>query len=287
MSQKTIYAGAHQYSIESQDGEAISRQELIKAVPVIGNDGSNHNMTKRYVPISTLELIDIMEQSNFGVVSAFQTKPHDRPNNHNQLQHARHCVRFRNPELSYLFNNEEQYEIVVLNSFNGQTRLEVSTGVFRPVCSNGMVVGDTCTGTAIRHLGEKSDIMAEVKRIVDNAPEVAEVVSRMKGTFIAGNRQRDLAKEIATIRFGEDEIERINFQDMLKPIRSQDNGDDIWTVFNRLQEKVIKGGIIRSIGQPVEGSPSQRTSSRLKNPIEIIRVNRRIWDAAEGFLEPA
>ena len=285
MSTKTIYAGAHQHSIESVNGEFITREALVKAVPVIGNDGTNHNMTDRYIPISTMELIDILEEAGFGVVSAFQSKPHTRPNNRNKLAHARHCVRFRNPNLSSLFNGEEDFEIVALNSFNGQTQLEMSTGVFRPVCSNGMVVGDTCSSAAIRHIGEKASIMTEAVQIIDSAPEVADMVSRMKGTLLRPKQMTDMAKGIAAVRFGDDDIERINFQEMLKPLRSADTGKDVWTIFNRLQEKVIKGGIAREIIDGGEGSPTQRTSSRLKNPVEIIRVNRESWDVAESFLE--
>ena len=34
----------------------------------------------------------------------------------------------------------------------------------------------------------------------------------------------------------------ININDVVKPLRLEDNSDDLWTVFNVVQEKIIHGG---------------------------------------------
>ena len=38
------------------------------------------------------------------------------------------------------------------------------------------------------------------------------------------------------------EVDNETLKDILTPVRSEDNSNDLWTVFNICQEKMIKGG---------------------------------------------
>jgi hypothetical protein len=72
---------------------------------------------------------------------------------------------------------------------------------------------------------------------------------------------------------------------VITPRRREDQGNDLWTVFNRVQEHLITGGLV---GQLPTG---QRTRTR---PIAAIAsslaLNRALWtltaNTAEGISEP-
>lgn len=67
---------------------------------------------------------------------------------------------------------------------------------------------------------------------------------------------------------------------MLTCRRADDAKDDLWSVFNRIQENVLRGGLSRR-------SPTGRLvrSRRITSIREDVRLNGALWDLAEGMLE--
>jgi hypothetical protein len=68
---------------------------------------------------------------------------------------------------------------------------------------------------------------------------------------------------------------------LLEARREADQGKDLWTVYNRVQENVICGGIA---GRTAIG---RRTSSRRITSIdEDLRINVALWQQAMAFIRP-
>lgn len=63
---------------------------------------------------------------------------------------------------------------------------------------------------------------------------------------------------------------------ILTPRRYEDHQDDLWTVYNRIQESLLKGGLS---GRTAQG---KRTHTRAVNGIDgDIKLNRALWVMAE------
>ena len=60
--------------------------------------------------------------------------------------------------------------------------------------------------------------------------------------------QQAFAKAALTYRFGE-EHQPVTEAQILTPRRSEDRQDDLWSVFNRCQENLLKGGAARTYRQ--------------------------------------
>ena len=61
-----------------------------------------------------------------------------------------------------------------------------------------------------------------------------------------------------------------------KPRRYEDRQDDLWTVYNRIQESLLKGGLS---GRTAKG---KRTHTRAVNGIDgDVKLNRALWVMAE------
>ncbi|MFW8588240.1 DUF932 domain-containing protein [Rhizobium beringeri] len=68
----------------------------------------------------------------------------------------------------------------------------------------------------------------------------------------------------------------INAQQLLIPRRHDDRANDLWTVWNVVQENAIKGGL-RGVGRDDLGRP-RRVKSRAVNGIDQdIKLNKALW----------
>ena len=72
---------------------------------------------------------------------------------------------------------------------------------------------------------------------------------------------------------------------MLDVRRSADQYNDAWTVFNRIQENVIRGGAMVKSFSDLNTEGRYRKSRAVNSVNENIRVNRQLWDIAENTLE--
>jgi hypothetical protein len=73
--------------------------------------------------------------------------------------------------------------------------------------------------------------------------------------------------------------ESIDITDLLTPFRPEDEGSDLWTVFNVIQEKMTRGGFTYK-------SPRgrQTTLRGIKSIQATNRLNTKLWEAAELML---
>lgn len=72
--------------------------------------------------------------------------------------------------------------------------------------------------------------------------------------------------------------ERI-LQQILSPRRWQDESNDLWTTYQRIQENLIKGGLS---GRSAKGG---RTHTRAVRGIDgDVKLNRALWVMAEAML---
>jgi hypothetical protein len=70
----------------------------------------------------------------------------------------------------------------------------------------------------------------------------------------------------------------LNIEDILKPTRKEDEGDDLWNVFNVLQEKVIDGDFEYISGVKL------RKARRIKNFKQDLKINQELYEIASQFV---
>jgi hypothetical protein len=90
----------------------------------------------------------------------------------------------------------------------------------------------------------------------------------------------DFTRKALTTRFTEDELENISidFDKLLEPTRKEDEGNGLWEVFNRIQEKIIEGDFQYGVGLKI------RKARKIKNFQQDIKVNSKLWELAESFM---
>lgn len=121
-----------------------------------------------------------------------------------------------------------------------------------------------------------------VGRVIEGAYEVletfdaiAEKREQMQSLLLPPPAQQIFAQAALMYRYGE-EHQPITEAQVLQPRRFEDKKDDLWTVYQRLQENLIKGGLS---GRNPKG---KRARTRSVNGIDgDIKLNKALWVLTE------
>lgn len=166
--------------------------------------------------------------------------------------------------------------IHLLNSHDWSSRFQVIMGMFRLICSNGAMVAQGAVSSAsfTHHSAtakEVSDVLTDAFFVnVQESMRDAEVWS---GIDLQDDEMVEFATIARNLRFGEDSPVRP--ESLLEARREQDNGNNLWLTFNRLQENTTKGGL-RFAGM--------RRAARPLTAIDAsVKVNTGLWSAAQAI----
>jgi hypothetical protein len=87
------------------------------------------------------------------------------------------------------------------------------------------------------------------------------------------------AKQALTVRFGVEEVNRItvDWNEFIKPTRRADEGNDLWSVFNVVQEKVLEGDFNYVAGNKA------RKARKIKNFQQDVKLNEGLWELAMSY----
>lgn len=188
-----------------------------------------------------------------------------------------HMVKLRMKQ-EFEINGERLHpEIIIKNSYDGSCPLRAYLGVYRIFCSNGLVVTLKDFGEIkIRHMGTEEDAAFEILgKAKGNLMKAVELQGLMADTQMTELQIKDFAHKAAQIRW-EKVSEDADFEELLETVRPEDEGNSVWVVYNRVQEKMINGGI------KLDGM--KRKGKALANSIKEIEVNERLFDLALSYV---
>lgn len=214
----------------------LTHDELFRTVPSIFSETKHNSRSERYTYIPTITLLDNLKREGFEPFFACQTRVRDL----SKRDHTKHMLRLRRE--GQITGNQVP-EIILLNSHDGSSSYQMLPGLFRAVCQNGLICGETFGEVRVPHKGEV------VERVIEGAYEVLGIFGRvdekreeMQQMILPPPAQQALAKAALTYRFG-DEHHPVTESQILSPRRWQDDSPDLWTTYQRIQENLIKGGL--------------------------------------------
>jgi len=253
----------------------LTHDELFRTVPSIFSEIKHGSRSDRYTYIPTITLLDNLKREGFQPFFACQTRVRDL----SKRDHTKHMLRLRRE--GQITGNQVP-EIILLNSHDGSSSYQMLPGLFRAVCQNGLICGETFGEVRVPHKGDV------VERVIEGAYEVLGIFEsvdekreEMQQMILPPPAQQALAKAALTYRFG-DEHHPVTESQILSPRRWQDNNPDLWTTYQRIQENLIKGGLR---GRNAQGRNQQTRSVRGIDG--DVKLNRALWVMAETMLEHA
>lgn len=250
--------------------QVLTNNELFRAAPSIFASAAHHSTSERYEFLPTIDVVDALRAEGFQPVQAFQTKTRmvDR------RPFVKHTIRFRHEAHNFKEERGSEFHLLLQNSHVGSSSFQIQAGVYRMVCSNGMIIADSVLDThRVRHSGRKATLdncIEGVYRIVDGVETVEDQIADWQGRVLPEPVQEVFAKAAAQLRWGDDAP--IKPRQLLSHRRWADRGDDQWTVFNRVQENLLRGG-----NQGVGATGRRMTTREVKSIDENNRLNKALW----------
>lgn len=236
-------------------------------------------LSPRYSHITSTRIADTLREAGweFSQGTARNARTPER------AAHAAHVLRFRNASLPTI--NGNIVEAVLLNSHDGSTAFQLGFGVYRIACANGLVVCTASLG-AIRLVHSGLSLQAvfdAAARLTNRAPEVAATVERWSNITLDDEQQLSLARRAVTARWPNATF--VDMDRMLRPQRAEDTGSDLWTSFNRVQERVLRGGMDVTLRKMAVGGEitTTRKATAIRGAMKQLRLNESLFQIAESF----
>ncbi|EPG8535322.1 DUF932 domain-containing protein [Klebsiella aerogenes] len=191
--------------------------------------------------------------------------------------YTKHMLRLRHASQ---INGAEANEIVLLNSHDGTSSYQMLAGMFRFVCSNGLVCGDTVADVRVPHKGDVAGSVIEgAYEVLRGFDRVQESRDSMRAITLNDGESEVFARAALALKYDDpDKPAPITESQILMPRRFDDRRPDLWSVFNRTQENLTQGGLR---GRSANGRRQQ--TRPVQGIDQNIRLNRALWLLADGM----
>ena len=124
------------------------------------------------------------------------------------------------------------------------------------------------------------ELQTQIRAMVERLPLTVESMNKMKQIELNEEQMVEFATRALDTRFDEKQMKRINIDanQLLGVDRVEDKGNDVWVVFNRIQEKLLNGDFEYGQGNKM------RKARKIKNFQQDARVNSELFDLALEYV---
>ena len=274
------------HSFINRNQTPLTMEEIAQRAPSALATRPYDAMSAKYGFVATVGVIQAMIAAGFLPFSAVQS----RTRIVGKGDFTKHMLRFRHAEVGPLAVGDVIPEVVLINSHDGTSSYKLIAGLYRLVCSNGMIVSDgEIDSINVAHKGDIVDeVIAGSHRLIADTQKSLGTVRNWTQLQLTDGEQRAFASAAHTLRFADSEgkvTTPITADQLLAPRRREDVGSDLWHTLNRVQENVIAGGL-SAIQRDAEGRRVRRVSTRRINGIDQdVKLNRALWQLAGKMVE--
>ena len=243
---------------------------------------ANLGLSHHYSFVPTMNVVRDLQTMGWDCVDAKQVKARKKSTNGYQ----KHMLTFEHPK--YKVEGVEEYpQLLLTNSHDGGNAFQLSAGIFRLVCSNGLVIKTEDYGTQrLIHKGYSFEAVQEmVEGFIATIDETMTRITAMKRTQLDKDQMVEFAKQAALLRFtsksyNEENIDKVVYIDeLLDATRKEDNGNAVWEVFNRVQERLVGGNY------HYKGTKDKPRKARpIKNFQQSFEVNKKLSELAFAYV---
>ncbi|MGF6485679.1 DUF932 domain-containing protein [Paraburkholderia sp. JPY419] len=247
----------------------LSDDQIRRVAPSIFAVGKHESRSERYTYIPTIDVLRGLRNEGFQPFMICQTRVRDQ----GKREFTKHMLRLRHADQ---ITGEEADEIVLLNSHDGTSSYQMLAGTFRFVCQNGMVAGENIADIRVPHKGNViQNVINGAFDVLDGFDLIREQKNGMRNVELNRDEQHAFARSALALRYDPTDAEAptpVTESQLLVPRRFEDRRDDLWTVFNRVQENLTKGGLHGRSRSG--GAMSTRPITGID---QNVKLNRALW----------
>lgn len=276
----TVYAGSARFD---GSAKALTEDDMRRAAPSIFAVTAHESRSARFKPIPTIEVLRGLMSEGFMPVGVRQAATRDE----GREDFTKHLIRLRKLDDDIKHKvGDTVCEVLLRNANDGTASYEIMAGLFRIRCLNSLV---SCTSELssckVRHGGDvAAKVIEGTYTVLDVAHEALAAPQDWSRMVMREEERQAFAKAAHVLRFADSDGEvktPIEPQQLLDVRRNGDEGRDLWTTFNVVQENAIKGGLRNWHRDEVTGRRVRRATMRAVNGIEQdVKLNKALWTLA-------
>ena len=159
--------------------------------------------------------------------------------------------------------------------------------MYRLICSNGLVTpSKELVHLKLKHSKEKISQLNEFLNLyLETLDSTVDYVNDMSTKILNESEKLELANLSLNLRWGQ-HVPKIELHKVLIPKRIEDTKEDLWTVFNVVQENLSKGGVIGEGNKICKTGEIKKIKTRkLIDENKYISFNSNIWQLALNKLK--
>lgn len=260
----------------------LSNDDLLTLTPSVFAEHAAEDVSDKYQFVKTIDVVEHLRSLDWLPVKAEQQRSMSEDNRN----YTKHLLRFRHRSSEPVLNSTH-FEVVLINSHNRSSAYQFHAGLFRLVCSNGLVVSDgTLNCIRVKHIGDLSEIQEATLEVINSLPKVAEKVREFNKIELTREQERAYAESALILRYDEGTKLPVSVDTLLGFRRSEDMGNDLWHTFNRVQENLTKGMKGRYTEYDRETGKKLRMTA-VKSINENTKLNKALWALTEKMAELA
>ena len=252
----------------------LTTTELKEKAPSIFTTSPSYRVSSKYSFIPTTTILEDLNKLGWQPYQAMQRKSRTQEDS----LFTKHMVRLRNNTIGQL--GDSIPEIILTNSHDGRNSFNLHAGLFRLVCSNGLVIADTTfEEVKIKHQWYS---LEEIEKVINNMvakiPTIVKSINIMNQTTLSDTQQLEFGKKAMLTRWVKGNT-ALDVDDLVQANRVADRGNSVWKIYNIVQEKLIKGGLVFN--------NNKEKMQKLRPIINIdqqIKINQSLWSLAESYV---
>lgn len=237
--------------------------------------------------VNTNEVLSVFQQAGWTPVSTQVGKV--RTIERQGFQ--KHLIRLENPNFQAIEgltdNNKSRPQLVLLNSHDGTSSLQILWGLIRIACLNGIIAGTGLNGIRLVHSKSITDKLPDgIQYMLDNFETFQNQIKTLQGLTLSDAAQAELIKTVFDARLSNvNNVTNVDYK-LGRLQRVQDNASDAYTVFNRIQETLMRGGIhyqyakeVKDLNDNVIGHKYVDTHTRrIASVTSQVKLNQLAYD---------
>ena len=251
----------------------LTLDQVRHAAPSVFASAPRGDVSDKYAFISTEAIVDKLLSDGWSIFGAGQSRVRNRVDGE---FYAKHVLRLRHTDKNLVDVGDCAAEVILTNSHDRSSGFSLLAGLYRLVCSNGMTVSDGVSEKiSVRHLGgETAERVVEgVYTVISDLPKIGDKVKEFSEIMLTPEEENAYASAALKLRW--DNAPVVSNQ-LLNARRSDDKGSDLWRVFNRVQENIVRGGLRG------HASTGRKTTTRaIKSVNADLKFNRALFALTE------
>ena len=253
----------------------LTEEELRKKVPSAFSEESYDAVSGKYQHYSTYPVIQTLIHDGWSACMAREvnTRIKDR------IGYQRHMIRFYHPNLQ--LSPDEYMSIWLINSHDGKCSYNIVSGIFRVICTNGLVVGWEQYAVRLTHRWYSPEKVYEISRnICEQGTQIAENIHDLRLVTLSEIDRYRLACEALDIAYRlrtPKNRPNVDAHDLLLPCREEkEDIRTLWMTYNIIQENIMSGVVF------TDKFGKKRKARKMTSIARDLDFNRRfsqyVWD---------